>query len=755
MLPRYSIYGSEESGMDVRTLKPRRGFVALAFLLVVGTCAALVGQAPPDRCLVPASIRDAILNEYSGEQAYLHVQLLSANRDRQADEYQNAYFETTYLADTAKRYGLSDVQVDLFPGGEVWDAEEADLWLIEPVTKKIASLNQVPTSLASGSTSADVETEVVYVGAGRDADYQGKDVTGKIVLANAGLGRGMFNGALTRGAVGALGTGSAGVSANSAGYTLDQLGWSSVSVPSGRQGFGFVLSLRQMMELQSYVEAGKKIVMRAHVRARRYPGKMNVVSASIPGSDPNAGDLLYVAHAFETISTPGANDNCSGVGTTLEIARTLARLIRDGTLPQPRRTLRFLWVPEISGSRAWMFKHPELEDRLLAVLNFDMPGSDLKKTDTYLRMKMTPDSVPSFLNDLIANLLLFVDQTEIRTQTGNNGPFNYRIVPFIAASDHAVFLAAGIPAMQFNHWPDNFYHSSSDTIVQNDPTETKRIGFVGASALYYLANAGAPEARALAWESAANGEKWMSEVARQSIRLLGQDGAKLAERHAAAQNKVIGAFNRARGGVQSSLKIARDKDVDSTVQSLLAGIDAVRSIESRKLEAVYRDRAISLGVQPSAPVMSARAQELGTMIPRKRFKAFSEEMRSRSSERGGRGGEPTVGPPGAPPSGGAPTGAAQPGGGRAGSGLPSLASGEVSAFIDGTRSVLDIYNAVRAEYGNVTTSSNDFKFAYVVGAEYPDIDMEAVASAIQALERSGVVEITKVVPPVPAKGRKK
>jgi hypothetical protein len=93
-----------------------------------------------------------------------------------------------------------------------------------------------------------------------------------------------------------------------------------------------------------------------------------------------------------------------------------------------------------------------------------------------------------------------------------------------------------------------------------------------------------------------------------------------------------------------------------------------------------------------------------------------------------------------------------PAGGRAGggrgAGLPSLASSEVAGFINGTRSILDIYNAVRAEYGNVTTSSNDFKFSWVVSPKYPDIDMELVAAAVMALEKSGQVEITKAPPVV-------
>jgi len=494
-----------------------------------------------------------------------------------------------------------------------------------------------------------------------------------------------------------------------------------------------VLSIRQMMALQAYAERGQKIVMKAHVKTRRYPSRMNVVSAVIPGSDPAAGELLTVAHAFETIATPGGNDNCAGVATTLEIARTIARLVRDGTLPQPKRTLRFLWVPEISGSRAYMFKYPELGDRMLAAMNYDMPASDLEKTDTYLRMKMTPDSVPSFLNDLIANLLQYVDQTEIRTATGNNAPFNYRLVPYISNSDHMVFLAAGIPAMQFNHWPDNFYHSSADTAEMTDPTEGKRIGFVGAAAFYYLATAGPAEAKALAWESSANGAKWITEVARQSVRLIAGDKDTLSARHAAAQNKVAGAYQRGRSGIESVQNVATDASVASTVKTLVASLDAVRAAESAKLDAVFKDRAQAIGIPAVAPSLSVRAQELALMIPKKKFGAFSPDAQKLEGG-GGRGGG---------------------GGGRgAGGGLSGLASFEVSGFIDGTRSILDIYSLVRAEYGFATTGNDDFKFAWVVGLEYPDIDIEAVATAILNMEKAGTVTIAKREPP-PVKAKKK
>ncbi len=411
-----------------------RWFVVVLVLAVAIPFAARPGgqaRAAADRCLVPASIREPILNEVSGEQARSTCSSWPPTAIARPQEYQDQYFETTYIRDMAKQYGLSDVQVDFFPTRDTWDAEEGDLWLVQPTKEKIASITMVPTALAQGSKSADVEAEVVYVGLGREADYAGKDVKGKIVL-RSGSFRDSFSGALQRGAVGALGTGSPGIDGDAAGATLDQIGWASVSPGADRDGFGWALSLRQFLDLRNMLERGQKVVMRAHIRTRTYPGKMNVVSAAIPGTDPNAGELILVAHAFETIATPGANDNCTGVATILEVGRTLARLIRDGTLPKPVRTIRFLWVPEISGSTAFMFKHPELQDKLLVALNFDMTGANPKTTDSYLRMKMTPDSRPSYLNDLIASLLQFVDQTNVRSQQGQNAQFNYRLSPVAA-----------------------------------------------------------------------------------------------------------------------------------------------------------------------------------------------------------------------------------------------------------------------------------------------------------------------------------
>lgn len=721
--------------MTVRCLH-RRGPLAVLALALASFAAALSAQSLADRCLVPASLRDPILNEASGEQALVHVQMLAANRNRAAGEYTGQFFESTYLQDAATQAGLSDVQVEFFPTRDTWDAEEGDLWLVQPSRQKIASLSSVPTALAQGSRNADVEAEVVFVNQGRDADYAGKDVKGKIVLSSRSAGS-VFASAMQRGALGVLGLSSGGYTDGN--YTFDQVGWSSVSPAADSSAFGFALSLRQFLQLRTFVDTGQKVVVRAHVRTKTYPGRMNVVSAAIPGTDPSAGELILVAHAFETIATPGANDNCTGVGTILEVGRTLARLIRDGEIPKPRRTIRFVWGPEISGTTAYMFEHPELQDRLLVALNFDMTGANPKTTDAYLRMKMTPDSRPSYLNDLIGSLLQFVDQTTIRSPQGQNAQFNYRLSPVAtvtSGSDHSVFNNGGIPAMQFNYWADNFYHSSGDRIEHVDPTELKRVTFTAAAAVAYLATAGAPQAQDLAQEATANGQKWIAEVARQSVRLMGTDPKLLAEQHKAAVTKVSGAYARARGGVESVLALSSDSQVAAAVKRLTGTLDAVRDSNAQLVDAVYAQRAAALGVKPVPVALSDKERKYSLIVPRRTFKAYSEQAQQRqNSPAGGRGQS------GAPRGGAAPT-AGAPAPPR----LPGLASTEVTNFIDGKRSVLEIYQAVRAECGNLVVGRDETKFAYLLSPDAPDVEFDLVVSAIEALERSGTVELATITP---------
>jgi hypothetical protein len=79
----------------------------------------------------------------------------------------------------------------------------------------------------------------------------------------------------------------------------------------------------------------------------------------------------------------------------------------------------------------------------------------------------------------------------------------------------------------------------------------------------------------------------------------------------------------------------------------------------------------------------------------------------------------------------------------ANSSVRGLAGTEIAWSIDGSRSILDIYNLIRAEYGNVTTNSTEWKFAYVVTPDSQDIDLDAIAANVLAMEQAGLVEINR------------
>ena len=75
--------------------------------------------------------------------------------------------------------------------------------------------------------------------------------------------------------------------------------------------------------------------------------------------------------------------------------------------------------------------------------------------------------------------------------------------------------------------------------------------------------------------------------------------------------------------------------------------------------------------------------------------------------------------------------------------FPRLASTEIQWFVDGERSITEIWRLVRAEYGNVTTSSDPWKFAYVLTPDSPDVALSDVVAYIEAMEESGMVEILR------------
>jgi hypothetical protein len=168
------------------------------------------------------------------------------------------------------------------------------------------------------------------------------------------------------------------------------------------------------------------------------------------------------------------------------------------------------------------------------------------------------------------------------------------------------------------------------------------------------------------------------------------------------------------------------------VAMLVGNLDQIRRAASQRLDAVYRDRCLALKVKPTVPALSDPEKAYARMFPRRKFKVYSAEAQKLSS--GGRPAEPRTKPqePQAKPAASPSPVTARPFG---------FVQTSTQYFIDGRRSILEIYRLVRAECGNVQVGSQDGKYAYVLGLEYPDVELETVATIIKNMERTGTVEI--------------
>jgi hypothetical protein len=197
---------------------------------------------------------------------------------------------------------------------------------------------------------------------------------------------------------------------------------------------------------------------------------------------------------------PGANDNASGCATILEVARTLQKLINEGKLPRPARTIRFFWPPEIEGTLALLNGKPEFARRIKAAVHMDMVGGG-PATEAVFHVTRGPTSLPSFVHDVAWACAEFVNEQSYKfaatgtaeyplvAPEGGKEPLRAEYSAYTMGSDHDVYQDSsfGIPAIYLNDWPDRYIHTNLDSPANIDPTKLKRTAFIGAASGYFLA----------------------------------------------------------------------------------------------------------------------------------------------------------------------------------------------------------------------------------------------------------------------------
>ncbi len=578
-----------------------------------------------EKPLASPQLIKALTQEVSGEIAFNYMVLISHFDRIQASQGWHGAAEM--IKNELDKIGYSDAEIEGWPSNGSryyytyqtpigWDATRAELWMTAPHKERLCSFEEVPLTLVKHSRSADVEAELVDVGTGVGEEaYAGKDVKGKIVLATAYTGDVMREAVVRRGALGVVTWYPPDVRPgypNMIRYTALWPRWEE----RDEMGFGFNVSKMQGWELKKRLESGEKVVLHAQVEAEYYDGKIEVISASLPGAVEPDKEVLIVGHLCHP--TPSANDNASGSGGMLEMARALKRMVDSGQVPPPRRTIRFLWVPEFYGTVPYIKAHLERTRNTLSVINCDMIGEDLHLTGGLFTITCTPDSLPSYLNDVAVNFALMVQSQGLVSLNGSRHPFAFKVNPYSGGSDHLVFNdgALSVPALMFGHG-DTFHHTSLDTPDKVDASELRRVCAIALGTSYYLAQASDGEAVAMARLITRNGMGRLAADAYDELEEIcdaaGAEGLQAA--YERARNVLEHAASREAAAVGSTKAFITDPQGLRSIQAQESRIKALETSLAEELRSRYKELCVLMDIRPREPVALPEEKAMDSWIP--------------------------------------------------------------------------------------------------------------------------------------------
>jgi|GEM_PF-823132 len=510
----------------------------------------------------------------------------------------------------------------------------AELRLVKPYPKLLATTESAPSSLIQGSRAADITAPVVLVGPGADpANYEGKDVRGKIVLAGNAMPEDVKETAIHR-------FGAAGVlfyfdlphnSGDDQDANLD-MHWS----PWGKDGspstFGISLSNNEYRFLRGLLERGEEVVVKVKIDAEIKQGDdavFETLDAAIPGSEFPDEEFLIWAHIDHPL--PGAVDNASGCAAILEIARTLQALIDNGIVPRPKRTIRFLWLPHVTGLYMYFSRHPEKLGKVRGGLSVDSVGVSQTVFSNYFAVGKPSQALPSYwtavtedLADKLwertnRDLLDYRDLDNLFAPEGSRDQFNMRVVPYSGSGDEmqSNTNTVGIPTITFGCIPVPPRHSQVNFLSYIDPTALRRVCYLGASL-----------AAVFGWSDGGNIDRLINLVFETGrTKLLGEANLATAAIGEAAARGIAAAYEKGRTLLRFGLE--REVAMLASIRPLVPGnalasecID-LRSREMRDLAAVltgrldaeYRRLCRKLGRGPDRVPLTPEEREIAALVP--------------------------------------------------------------------------------------------------------------------------------------------
>ncbi|MBI4470857.1 MAG: M28 family peptidase [Acidobacteria bacterium] len=411
------------------------------------------------------------------------------------------------------------------------------------------------------------------------------------------------------------------------------------------------------------------------------PGRIEMVTGEIPGAGRDDQDVVLTAHLDRRLQ--GASDDASGAAVLLEVARVAHQLISERQLLPPSRGLRFWWVTGFQSARAYFLQHPEETRRILANINVDQAGGDKRGRSDFVAI-LQPRWLGSFIDDLIRNLAerTTADLGEVGEHPsprilesgGSRGPFLLRLRESSLPGDQAVFSAAGIeiPSISVRVVSPSLVRTGLNPTAQQDPTQLKRSVYLASACGLYLAGFRPADAPRLFAAVRAGSHARLAAAEYEALVRIAQAGVSeleqerrmayfILEQAYERESRILASLARFRGS--GSEREARES-LQFRAQltwNLYGGQEAAIAL----LEAGYQRRCKELGHGPVDLQPEAEEERLNLVVPSRTLQVgpgFERWLDYR---------------------------------------VPSLSAEaglEVLNFIDGTRSVAEIYHALAPRY---------------------------------------------------------
>jgi hypothetical protein len=405
--------------------------------------------------------------------------------------------------------GVDDLEIDEVDVERAYEPHDAELWIDAPDREKLIDFETAPASLATWSSSTPEggeRVEVVDVGTGeRPADFVDVDVEGKAVFIHG-----------TRRRQGWQKAAEVAAENGASGIVTDYMLWQTPGVREPalvpevaqllrlnpreffleRDVWAFSIPHAASVKLQDRLDTGP-VSLEVTIDAEVCETTAPLVEATIQGAGIPDEQILFCAHASGI--RPGSN--CAqGVGLTVELVRTIARLIESGAIDRPRRSIKFIFGSEGRVSRNFLDENPDAEETIVTSLTYCSTGHKQEETNSCLLLSRSPDSVRSFVNDYLAELADVSPKEAdwIGKEAGKELPLiQFKQHYYTPWSDNTRFASAGIPAPLFMSWPDRYFHSQKLTEDVIDPAVLRRAGLLSGVAALELADADHHEAKSI------------------------------------------------------------------------------------------------------------------------------------------------------------------------------------------------------------------------------------------------------------------